>query len=306
MDGQGQDRRNPDATCFVGGLDERVDDEILWELFNQMGPVASVYVPKDKLTGRHQGYGFVEFRGEDDVEYAIKTLNMIKLYNKPIKVNRASSDKETKQRDVGAKLFVGNLSEEVTEKILFDTFSAFGGVAGMPKLGVDEDGKPKGFGFVSFENFAASDLAIDCMNGQHLCGKVVNVQYALRRDGSGERYGSEAERAIAAAAPRSKFMPHTMFSAGAGDASVIAAPAHTAQIFAAPGMPMPGMPGMPGMPMPGVPIYDQQQQYMYGAPPMNAAPFYPGAPPPLPPHMQEQMALPPMSMAPPPPPPPAA
>ena len=30
MDGQGQDRRNPDATCFVGGLDERVDDEILW------------------------------------------------------------------------------------------------------------------------------------------------------------------------------------------------------------------------------------------------------------------------------------
>ena len=165
---------------------------------------------------------------------------------------------------MGAKLFVGNLSEEVTEKILFDTFSAFGGVVGMPKLGVDEDGKPKGFGFVSFENFAASDLAIDCMNGQHLRGKVVNVQYALRRDGSGERYGSEAERAIAAAALRSKFMPHTMFSAGAGDASVIAAPAHTAQIFAAPACPCPVCSACRHA-YARCAIYDQQQQYMHGA-----------------------------------------
>ena len=40
----------------------------------QAGPVANVHMPKDKITGVHQGFGFVEFRSEDDAEYAIKVL----------------------------------------------------------------------------------------------------------------------------------------------------------------------------------------------------------------------------------------
>jgi len=72
----------------------------------------NVYVPKDRVTNQHQGYGFVEFRSEEDADYvcsyylfifnqinikpncllpllqAIKVLNMIKLYGKPIRVNK--------------------------------------------------------------------------------------------------------------------------------------------------------------------------------------------------------------------------
>lgn len=62
--------------------------------------------------------------GEEDADYAIKIMNMIKLYGKPIKVNKASANE--KNMDVGANLFVGNLDAEVDEKLLFDTFSAFG------------------------------------------------------------------------------------------------------------------------------------------------------------------------------------
>lgn len=39
---------------------------------------------------------------------------MIKLYGKPIKVNKASSDR--KAFDVGANLFIGNLEKVVDEK----------------------------------------------------------------------------------------------------------------------------------------------------------------------------------------------
>jgi len=49
---------------------------------------------------------------------------MIKLYGKPIKVNKASQDKRT--QEVGANLFIGNLDPEVDEKMLYDTFSSFG------------------------------------------------------------------------------------------------------------------------------------------------------------------------------------
>jgi splicing factor 3B subunit 4 len=105
-------------------LDEKVSEAVIWELFVQAGPVVSVNMPKDRVTGTHQGFGFVEFMGEEDADYAIKIMNMIKLFGKPIKVNKASANE--KNIDVGANLFVGNLDAEVDEKLLFDTFSAFG------------------------------------------------------------------------------------------------------------------------------------------------------------------------------------
>ena len=49
---------------------------------------------------------------------------MVKLFGKPIKVNKASQDKRT--QEVGANLFIGNLDLEVDEKMLYDTFSSFG------------------------------------------------------------------------------------------------------------------------------------------------------------------------------------
>lgn len=48
----------------------------------------NVHMPKDRITQSHQGYGFVEFMSEDDADYAIKIMNMIKLYGKPIRVNK--------------------------------------------------------------------------------------------------------------------------------------------------------------------------------------------------------------------------
>ena len=46
---------------------------------------------------------------------SIKTLNMIKLFGKPIRVNKSSQDK--KSQDVGANLFIGNLDPDVDEKV---------------------------------------------------------------------------------------------------------------------------------------------------------------------------------------------
>lgn len=100
----------------------------------------------------HQGYGFCEFLTEEDAEYACKIMNQIKLWGKPIRVNKvcmvpysaivcslitaffvqASSDK--KQLDVGANLFIGNLDENVDERLLYDTFSAFGVMATTAKV----------------------------------------------------------------------------------------------------------------------------------------------------------------------------
>ena len=82
--------RNPDATCYVGGLDARVTEEIIWELFLQCGPILNVHFPRDKITNEHGSYGFVEFKTEEDADYSIKIMHMVKLFGKSIKVNKAS------------------------------------------------------------------------------------------------------------------------------------------------------------------------------------------------------------------------
>ena len=96
-------------TIFVGRLDYKTTEETLKRTFDKVfGDVVSVHIVRDTKTGKSRGYGFVEFKAEEDADYSIKILHMIKLFNKPIKVNKASQDKRT--QEVGAKIFVGNLS----------------------------------------------------------------------------------------------------------------------------------------------------------------------------------------------------
>lgn len=50
--------------------------------------LVNVHLPKDRVTQTHQSYGFVEFLTEEDADYAIKIMNQVRLYGKPIRVNK--------------------------------------------------------------------------------------------------------------------------------------------------------------------------------------------------------------------------
>lgn len=51
-----------------------------------------------------------------------------------------------------------------------------------------------------YDSFEAADQAIESMNGQYLMNKAISVQFAFKKDGKGERHGSQAERLLAAQA----------------------------------------------------------------------------------------------------------
>ncbi|KAI0201111.1 hypothetical protein F4808DRAFT_139588 [Astrocystis sublimbata] len=201
MSGAKHWEQDKEATVYVGNIDERATDALIWELMVQAGPVVNVHLPKDRVTQSHQGFGFVEFNGEVDADYAAKIMNSIRLYGKALRVNKASADKQ-KPLEIGAELFIGNLDPMVDEKILYDTFSRFGTLLASPKVARDDNGLSKGYGFVSYSSFEASDDAINNMNGQFLMNKDVSVQYAYKKDGKGERHGDEAERMLAAQAKK--------------------------------------------------------------------------------------------------------
>ncbi|KAL8737945.1 MAG: hypothetical protein Q9181_001208 [Wetmoreana brouardii] len=206
MSGARHWEQDKEATVYIGNLDERATDSLVWELMLQAGRIVNVHLPKDRVTQTHQGYGFVEFISEEDAEYAARIMNQVRLYGKPIRVNKASADKQ-KTVEVGAELFVGNLDPMVTEQTLYDTFGRFGSLVAAPKVARDDANLSKGYGFVSFSNFEASDEAIANMNGQYLMNKEISVQYAYKKDGKGERHGDQAERMLAAQARKHNVQP---------------------------------------------------------------------------------------------------
>ena len=224
-----QMHRNQDATIYVGHLDEQVTDALLYELFTQVGRVLRIHMPKDKVLNKHRGMAFIEFRTEADADYAQLIMNMVKLYDRPMKVSKSNLDGPDKSIDIGANLFIGNLSLEVDDKVLHDTFSAFGPLADNAHVGVDDNtGNSLSYGFVSYNTFEAADSAIHAMNGQYLCGRQINVQYAFKKDaskkGERERHGSAAERLLASTttehSQKRSFKPHTHFSTGSNNTPI--------------------------------------------------------------------------------------
>lgn len=69
----------------------------------------------------HQGYGFCEFLTEEDAEYACKIMNQIKLWGKPIRVNKV---RNRFLRDLRTS---ANLYEEMTSILpnVADTCACF-------------------------------------------------------------------------------------------------------------------------------------------------------------------------------------
>ena len=96
------------------------------------------------------------------------------------------------------KIYVGNLSYEVTEDDLKLAFKDFGQIESITIIKDKYSGQSKGFGFVEFASKAEGQAAIDGLNGKELKGRTLNVNEARPRPeghgGYGGRRGSEGGR----------------------------------------------------------------------------------------------------------------
>ena len=71
---------------YIGNLDERVSDRVLYDILIQVGRVVDLYIPRDKETERPKGYAFAEYETEEIAEYAVKLFSgLVTLYNRTLK-----------------------------------------------------------------------------------------------------------------------------------------------------------------------------------------------------------------------------
>jgi RNA recognition motif-containing protein len=86
-----------------------------------------------------------------------------------------------RRRAISNKVFVGNLSFDVTREELIEAFSATGRVVDAKVPTDRETGRPRGFAFVEYESEDAAKRCIEQLNGRDLRGRPLRVNEAENR-----------------------------------------------------------------------------------------------------------------------------
>ena len=174
---------------FLGGLSWETTDAKLREHFGQYGSLTDVVIMTDKVTGRSRGFGFVTYASKQAAEDAVTAPHTID--GKQVEAKRAqsreamgggssSSDSYRKIK----KVFVGGLDPATTEQEFRECFEKCGPVVETLIMKDGTTGKPRGFGFVTFEDEAGAQECTK-VDRHRLHGRDVQVKLAVPKEQMG-------------------------------------------------------------------------------------------------------------------------
>ncbi|OLY85323.1 Nucleolysin TIA-1 [Smittium mucronatum] len=176
------DHKDPETTTlYVGNLDVRADEQMMFDIFSAVGPVIRCKIFKDKLFLKNEVcYGFVEFPDTESAQVALKHMDGRKIFDFNIRVNWAMDKNSLPQEKIppNFQVYIGDLSPETTREDLISSFSQVNGVSNIKLMTDDETGASKCYGFV---NFSSHDVAIDFigkMDGSLINSRPVKVNWA--------------------------------------------------------------------------------------------------------------------------------
>jgi len=185
-----------DPKVFIGNLSFQIDDDAIRETFKDCGEIVKIDWFTDKMTQKFKGCGLLEFSSPAE---AIKAtaLHDIVVLGRPMVVRRNSKPVETRpprggRGDRGSRggrdqqgpsekpagcntVFLGNLSFEITEDDVKETFGECGTISDI--RWVEKEGVFKGIAFVQFEETEATDKAV-AKAGTNVKGRPIKVDFA--------------------------------------------------------------------------------------------------------------------------------
>jgi nucleolin len=194
---------NEEAKLFVAGLPDSISEEVLKQLFEATGgKVVGVSLPKDRLTGRPRGFGFVTLATPQEAQAARDALDGSMQAGKSISVRPFQAEPPKRDavggpRPIGSgppgprgpggpqqapdrTLYVGNLPYDTTTEevqVLVNAAAPEGVV--RVHLPMDADGRKRGFGFVTMSSPETAKAAADALRQADLRGRrlVVNLAH---------------------------------------------------------------------------------------------------------------------------------
>nr|XP_033809886.1 DAZ-associated protein 1 isoform X3 [Geotrypetes seraphini] len=158
---------------------------------------------KDKTTNQSRGFGFVKFKDPNCVGTVLAsrphTLDGRNIDPKPC-TPRGMQPERTRPRDgwkgsksdsnKSNKIFVGGIPHNCGETELREYFKRFGVVTEVVMIYDAEKQRPRGFGFITFEDEQSVDQAVN-MHFHDIMGKKVEVKRAEPRDSKSQTPGQQ-------------------------------------------------------------------------------------------------------------------
>jgi RNA recognition motif-containing protein len=193
---------NEEAKLFVAGLPDSVSEEVLKQIFEATGgKVVSVSLPKDRMTGRPRGFGFVTLSTPQEAEAARSALDGSLQGGRSISVRPFQAEPPRKgegpmsagprssgprsagppQQAPDRTLYVGNLPYDCSQP---EVETLINGVVGEGQvvrvhLPMDADGRKRGFGFVTMASSESAKTAAEQLKSADLRGRrlIVNIAH---------------------------------------------------------------------------------------------------------------------------------
>ncbi|KAJ0895739.1 putative RNA recognition motif domain, nucleotide-binding alpha-beta plait domain superfamily [Helianthus anomalus] len=184
---------NTCRSVYVGNVHTQVTEPLLQEVFASTGPVESCkLIRKDKSS-----YGFIHYFDRRSAALAILSLNGRHLFGQPIKVNWAYASGQREDTSGHFNIFVGDLSPEVTDAMLYTCFSVYSSCSDARVMWDQKTGRSRGFGFVSFRDQQDAQSAINDLTGKWLGSRQIRCNWATKGAGIGdEKQASDSKSVV--------------------------------------------------------------------------------------------------------------
>jgi RNA recognition motif-containing protein len=191
-----------ESKLFVAGLPDSISEDALKGLFEATGgKVVGVSLPKDRMTGRPRGFGFVTLATPQEAQAARDALDGSLQGGKSISVRPFQAEPPRRDGPGGPRmgggpggprgpgggppppdrtLYVGNLPYDATqEEVQTLVNSVTPDSVVRVHLPMDADGRKRGFGFVTLNSSEAAKTASEKLQGADLRTRrlVVNLAH---------------------------------------------------------------------------------------------------------------------------------
>ncbi|KAK2525093.1 hypothetical protein Q9233_009140 [Columba guinea] len=161
--------KEPDAIkLFVGQIPRHLEEKDLKPIFEQFGKIYELTVIKDKYTGMHKGCAFLTYCAR---ESALKAQSA--LHEQKTLPGGASSSLVVKFADTEKERGLRRMQQVASQLGMFSPIALqFGAYSAYTQA----------VGFVSFDNPASAQAAIQAMNGFQIGMKRLKVQLKRPKD----------------------------------------------------------------------------------------------------------------------------
>uniref|UniRef100_F1KXM1 Heterogeneous nuclear ribonucleoprotein A1 n=1 Tax=Ascaris suum TaxID=6253 RepID=F1KXM1_ASCSU len=180
---------------FIGGLTSTTTDETLKEFYSTWGELVDCVVMRDPTTKRSRGFGFVTYSKQSEVNAAMENRPHV-IDGKTVDPKRAVPRDQSQRNEANVsskRLYISGVREGHTEEMFTDYFSNYGNVIKCEVIVDKNTGKPRGFAFVTFDDYDAVDKCVLIKN--HMINNArCDVKKALSKEEMNRAQQHDRER----------------------------------------------------------------------------------------------------------------